>query len=252
MTKNRRDRRRRHLFQGRFKSLLLEDEHYGSRVSRYTHLNPAMIKSALSKPLSERAKLIRDYRWSSSGMLIGLRRCPKWLDRESVLCRWGENLKGQRVNYGKYVEEGLLGDIEDPFEVAAARSIFGSDNFIDKYRRSLKFLDEKVNSLREQGQARKLQFWVNLDTLVDSLSKSYQVSSEELLRPNYRDTDGRQFLIYLSSKLCRGRNSLTLLSEKLGISVGGMSAARYKMTNRLKKDSRLRKKLNEIEISIVT
>ncbi len=123
VTKNRRDRRRRHLFQGRFKSLLVEDELYGSRVSRYVHLNPAMISSAVSKPFSDRAKQIRDYPWSSYGMLIRLCQCPKWLDRKSVLCRWGQNLKDQGVNYSKYVEEGLLGAIEDPFEVAAARSI---------------------------------------------------------------------------------------------------------------------------------
>ena len=161
----------------------------------------------------------------------------------------GTKVKGQQGNYTRYVEEGLLGEIDDPFEVAAARSILGNEQFINKYRRSLTYLSEKVNVLREQGQTRKLQSWVGFESLVDTLSKRYQVSSENLLRPNYRDTEGRQILIFLSSRLCRGRYSLTDLSEKLGISLGGMTAACYKMTKRLKKDSQLRRNLTEIEKS---
>ena len=74
-------------FQGRFKSLLVEDEGYGSRVSRYIHLNPGMVKSVIS--VSEQVRVIREFRFSSYGALIGLSRCLKWLDRNPVLCRWG-------------------------------------------------------------------------------------------------------------------------------------------------------------------
>ena len=135
VTKNRRDRRHRHLFQARFKSLLVDDEGYGSRVSRYIHLNPGMVKSVESLDFSKQVKVVREYSWSSYRAIIGLSKRPKWLDRNSVLCRWGPKVKDQQGNYAKYVEEGLLREIEDPFEVAVARSILGTSRDLYQRRR---------------------------------------------------------------------------------------------------------------------
>src|SRR5437879_2495785 len=41
---NRRHRRSGHLFQGRFKSVVVEPESWGLAVSRYLHLNPVRLR----------------------------------------------------------------------------------------------------------------------------------------------------------------------------------------------------------------
>ena len=67
VTKNRRDRRSGHLFQGRFKSILVEEELYGSEVSRYIHLNPITRRHPAEMELELKQNLIREFRWSSFG-----------------------------------------------------------------------------------------------------------------------------------------------------------------------------------------
>ena len=54
-----------HLFQGRFKSTVIEAEKYLLEVSRYFHLNPVRgVVMGQGTPIERRARL-REYRWSS-------------------------------------------------------------------------------------------------------------------------------------------------------------------------------------------
>ena len=71
-----------HLFQGRFKGILLEDRYWGLELSRYIHLNPVRVgayelskrdrernrfgtgKAAGSDLYSERIQTLQGYRWS--------------------------------------------------------------------------------------------------------------------------------------------------------------------------------------------
>jgi hypothetical protein len=80
---NRRHRRSGHLFQGRFKSVVVEPESWGLEVSRYLHLNPVRLrwlglgKAEVQRSRSvgveelspaqvrERVQLLRRYPWSS-------------------------------------------------------------------------------------------------------------------------------------------------------------------------------------------
>jgi len=65
-----------HVFQGRFKAILVDSEAYLLAVCRYVDLNPV------------RARLVDDpasWRWSSYRMHIGLDRSPEWLDSGTLL-----------------------------------------------------------------------------------------------------------------------------------------------------------------------
>ncbi len=251
VTKNRRDKRRRHLFQGRFRGLLVEDEEYGSKVSRYIHLNPVMTKSSKNWDIIKQVETLNTYKWSSYRSLTGLQSCPRWLDRHAVLCRWGKKLSEQRKNYADYVKGGILKNVDDPFALAAARSILGSESFIEKYRRGLTTLSEKWNIRREQAQVSQLQSWIDIEKLIRTISKVYDVEEIELLSRYYRGNEARQVLFYLASKYCRGRYSLTTLSAKFGITLGGLSSSVYKIKKRLKTDKKLSVKIRNIEAQII-
>lgn len=65
-----------HLFQGRYKAILVEIDEYAKELSRYIHLNPI------------RAKMVKtpeEYEWSSYRFYIGETKPPKWLYRDFVL-----------------------------------------------------------------------------------------------------------------------------------------------------------------------
>ncbi len=66
-----------HVFQGRFKSQLVEDELYRSKLSRYIHLNPVRVSGIKNVELSEKKKYLHDYKWSSFRYYIGIEAKPK-------------------------------------------------------------------------------------------------------------------------------------------------------------------------------
>jgi putative transposase len=60
-----------HLFQGRFKAILIDEQTYLHEVLRYTVLNP--VRAGMVENPAE-------YRWSSYRALAGLEKVPEWLD----------------------------------------------------------------------------------------------------------------------------------------------------------------------------
>lgn len=74
---NQRHRKVGHLFQGRFKAVLVDRDSYLLAVCRYVELNP--VRAGL---VPEAA----DWPWSSYATLAGWAPCPPWLDRGAV---WG-------------------------------------------------------------------------------------------------------------------------------------------------------------------
>jgi len=141
-----------HVFQGRYKAFLVEDHRvWRSRCTRYIHLNPARIPSLADACVDARREAVREYAWSSFGAVLGLRRRPDWLDRDAVLRGWGETAAERRVAYARFVDEGLVEDIDDPLEAAAAGALIGGERFVDRMRRALTNLSENVNVRRESG-----------------------------------------------------------------------------------------------------
>jgi len=227
-----------HVFQGRFKSFVVEeDSAYRDRVTRYIHLNPACIPSRRQAAVEVRQAALRDERWSSYGAVIGLRRCPKWLDRAAVLAGFPGALAAKQQAYAAYVEQGLTEDLWEPAAAAAAQTAIGSDRFVDRLRRALTGLAEDVNVRREAMQQRALQAWVSLEDVTAAVSTQYGCDAPDLLRRYRRGDEARQVLQYLAATCCRGRYTLTEIGQRLGgLTVGGLCAARYKLARRLRRD----------------
>ncbi len=70
--------RKGHVFQGRFKSILVEDGPYFQKLLRYIHLNP------LKAGLVESMEALSRYRWCGHGALVGTSSIP-WQQTESIL-----------------------------------------------------------------------------------------------------------------------------------------------------------------------
>ena len=69
---NRKHLKSGHLFQGRFKSQLVESDLYKNKLSRYIHLNPVKIKGYEELPLSTVKSRLSEYKWSSYRSYVGL------------------------------------------------------------------------------------------------------------------------------------------------------------------------------------
>lgn len=121
---NRRHGRCGHLFQGRFKSVVVDPEPWALELSRYVHLNPVRVgrlgldkaqrrqqrAGASTRPsvqaVKERLALLRSYRWSSYLAYVGLAPRPAWLNCERILALGGKPCERRR-RYRDYVEDAV-------------------------------------------------------------------------------------------------------------------------------------------------
>lgn len=87
-----------HMFQGRFKAILVEKESHLLEVCRYVVLNPIRA-GMVAHP--------RQWRWSSYQPTAGLRKSPAWLRTQWVLAQFGKRLKSAQRAYRQFVREGI-------------------------------------------------------------------------------------------------------------------------------------------------
>ena len=97
---NRRHRRHGHLFQNRFKSIVVEEDSYFQELVRYIHLNPLR-----ARMIDSIAKLDR-YRWCGHCVILG-RLKNEWQDREYVLKWFGEKAGEAKRAYRQFVKNGI-------------------------------------------------------------------------------------------------------------------------------------------------
>jgi len=123
----RRWRRLGHLFQGRYRAEMIEDESYYWTVSRYVHLNPV------------RAGLVRrpgQWEWSSYPGYRDARRARAWVAHDELLAAWRGDQGGRdaRGAYVRFVDEGLDDPPRSPFREAFGGWVLGSERFVARLR----------------------------------------------------------------------------------------------------------------------
>ncbi len=126
---NRRHHRIGHLYQGRYKSLLVEKGVYLAVLSRYIHLNPVRLKSMETLPIQDKLRHLLHYPWSSLAGYLHQSNTPTFLDYRTVLSEYGTDTDKARNAY----REALVGDLgqgKDLKESIIGQSLMGGEAFI--------------------------------------------------------------------------------------------------------------------------
>lgn len=234
---------------GRYKAKPVEGDSYHLALSRYVHLNPVRTTAAREQPVEERQQQLRDYRWSSYRAYMGSAKAPSWLACGAILAFCGEKATEQRREYRRFVESALGGNEQD--EGAQNRTsalAIGGAAFVDWVR----------GQLIERGRGAKCA----ADTELRKLKREWpaaqvlEVAARLLGVPcaafeaRRRNSDLRGIAARL---LCRfagltQRDAATVLGMKTGAAVG---LQLRRLEARLDADSRLRRRLAEIEATLV-
>jgi putative transposase len=130
---NRRHRLVGHLFQGRYKSILVQKESYLLELTRYIVLN------------SVRARMVvtpGEWPWSSHSHFVAQQAAPSWSERDCLLAQVGEFHEQAVAGYEQFVLDGI--DQARPLLATRHQILLGDDAFV---------------SAQQQGQ--------NTDTLVE-------------------------------------------------------------------------------------
>lgn len=118
---NRRHNRVGHLFQGRFKAILVEKESYLLELCRYIVLNPVRVKGKGE---------IGGWKWSSYRATAGLASVPEFLSTDWILEQFGKNRAKAQKQYRAFVREGLE---NRPWEELKGQIYLGSEAFIERH-----------------------------------------------------------------------------------------------------------------------
>lgn len=129
-TFNRTHQRVGHLFQGRYKAILVEKDSYLLEVIRYVLLNP--VRANMTKTAGQ-------YPWSSYRAMISKATTPDWLERDWVLGHYGNRLSAAQEQFIKFIQDG---DNQSPLWEQLRQQIYlGDEQFVS--RQQLRQASEK-------------------------------------------------------------------------------------------------------------
>lgn len=227
---NRRRRRSGHLFQGRYKSIVVEKDSYLVELSRYIHLNPVRAR------MTDRPE---DYPWSSYSCYITKKKSGI-LTTDLILSLHSENAKDARKRYREFVESAVGEDIESPYKKVYGGMILGGDSFIKEVLRKLKRQDigREDISYRRQLMGRH-----EMEDIINRVAHEYGVAVDAVV--SGREREARRVAIYLIKR----RTSVT--NREIGKRFGGVSySAVSKVVERtereMEKDKNLKKRISSM------
>ena len=230
-----------HLFQGRYKALLVDKNAYGKEVSRYIHLNPVRTGMPTRKAVAEQRAALRGYRWSSYRAMIGLARKENWLETKETLARWGDTPREQQRQYAAFVEQGLVGEIADPTEEAQVQSILGRDGFLTRVKRLV--YGRKASDL-ESEQARRRLLAEDVEDVIEEVARAYKIKPEEVRRSggSPRRNDTRDVAMWLARERCAARCTLGEIGKAMGgVGRSAVNMAYRRVASRARRDKHLKR-----------
>ena len=141
-----------HVFQGRYKAILVQKDTHLLELSRYVVLNPV------------RAKKVNDaheWPWSSYGAMIGKQAAPEWLETDWLLACFGKRRSSCIAKYRDFVRAGV--GLSPIWENLKHQMYMGDDNFIkqirDRYDNSSKTNLREVSRLERRSLAKPLVWY---------------------------------------------------------------------------------------------
>jgi REP element-mobilizing transposase RayT len=132
-TSNRRHKRVGHLFQGRFKAILVDSDTYLLELTRYVVLNPVRA-GMVKKP--------EDWSWSSYRSSVGLEPAAPWLEVDGLLAQFGKRRSLAQQRYSQFVSEGINGN--SPWLNLKGQVFLGDDQFVERMQAHIQPVNDVV------------------------------------------------------------------------------------------------------------
>jgi len=228
---NSRHGRAGHVFQGRYKALLVDKDNYLLRLSRYIHLNPVRAKMV---------KMPQDYRWSSFCEYAGLADSSVSAP-EFVLKSFGSSLSESIRKYAEFcgIDEG-----EEIKQLIYGQFVIGSREFTDKVKK-IRAADGKALSGEISG-GRKVKMRNSKDRIINETARVYGVTAEDVLKKTGLPRQTAMYLIRKHTDM-----KLKDMAEMFGgvcYSAVSKSVLRFE---KIASESAIRKKIDSVEIAVL-
>jgi len=220
---NRRYKRMGHLFQGRYKALLADEDSYLLQLVRYIHLNPVRA-GLVTQP--------EDYEWSGHPAYLGEEHIA-WLTCDVVLAQFGSSVDIARKRYANFVMDGMDEKRRLEFHQGGDDSrVLGEDHFL-----------QQVMAQADQPVPVKIP----LDALLMSVGRGFGIDDADLRGHSRKRSfaEARGVAAWLVSEI--GQHTLTDLARRMHRDPSALSLLVKKTRERAVTDADFRVKINRMK-----
>lgn len=217
------------VLQGRYKSILVDEDSYGIKLSAYIHLNPF------------RAGIVRDlskYKWSSYMDFVSDRKpMVERLDTEFILTQFDSDIREARKRYRRYVRENI--NMENPMGESYRGIAVGKEKYIEKIRNRIKKLGKK-----REVSVTKLKSIKSAEDILGLIQREYGLGRDEILEKR-RANEWRKL------SMCLIKKHTELKLEEIGkiynMDYAAVSQSCRRFEEAMKREKRIKKIISKIE-----
>jgi REP element-mobilizing transposase RayT len=212
-----------HLFQGRYKAILVHKDEYAKELSRYIHLNP------VRAGIEQRPEA---YKWSSYVYYAGYKKSPQWLVRDFILGYFDSKISVAQRRYRNFVRALIGQEYKSPLDDVVHSIFLGHQNFVNEIKD--KFLQQKKAD-RNLPVLKELSNRPSLDQIsaaVESVLGSNQALSKKVK-------------LYFCHRY--SGEKLKDIGVRFGIGDSGVSQSSRRILEKIQSDKKLIKNIRLIE-----
>jgi putative transposase len=222
---NLRHRRTGHLFQGRFKSIVVDKDAYFVELTQYIHLNP-VYAGIVPNPGA--------YPWSSYQGYLGKKN--EYLDKDEI----NQYLGMTKEQYRGFVRDRIKKPT-DPLKNVYAGFLLGSVGFIKEKLRDLEI------QLTSDDVAHKRMLQDDAEVagdIIDAVAKYYQTTRAEMESSTTRPLHAKHVVVYLLRRLTGLSNRE--IGRYVGMRPSAVSRAGISIERQLETNKNLKRIVNKI------
>ena len=222
---NWREKRTGHLFQGRFKALLIEGDSYLLELVRYIHLNP--VRAGMTQNPE-------DHPWTSHHAYLGEQNIP-WLTTDVVLGHFSATAGKARAAYARFVLDGVGEEHRNDFHCGGDDPrILGSDSFAAAALAADKDIVPRAT----------------LDQVKETIVQIYGVDADQLQSPSQQRhlAEARAMLAWAARQ--SGAGNLEQVARIVKRGSGSLSSAVRRLNERAAEDAAVGRRFAQVRSAL--
>jgi REP element-mobilizing transposase RayT len=220
------------VLQGRYKSIIVDEDSYGIVLSAYIHLNPL------------RAKMVdelKEYQWSSySDYITSKKGAVDRLDTEFILGQISEDIKDARRFYRRYVRENQ--EMRDPAKDSYRGIVLGGKDYIGEILRRIDNFGRK-----REIRATRIINTKTAEEIIDIIKEVHRIPREEIIEKG-RGNLYRKISMYLVKK--HTDLKLEEIGRIYGMDYSAVSQSCKRFESEIDNNKKLHRMVKEIESAI--
>jgi REP element-mobilizing transposase RayT len=237
---NRRHKRAGHLYQGRYKAILVDKDAYLSILSRYIHLNPVRIKAMEKVPPREKYKQMVEYPWSSLPGYLKKRKKLHFVEYGFVLSDFGGDTDKARRAYQKALIEEMT-EGKGIHDQVIGQTIIGGEEFIAWVREKL-LVEEKD---KEAPAHRVIKGHGAKDEIIKAITRRSGKTLEQI-----KNEKGILRRVAMDILYRHGGLTNRAIGTMFAVDYTAVSQERRRLRQHAEKEGKIRKLLQDYDVDV--